>query len=53
MPDAQLGYLFGFVTMGQLLSIPLIVAGIIELVLAHRRAWPQRGHVTGWDATTD
>ncbi len=51
MPDAQLGYLFGFVTMGQLLSLPLIVVGIIELVLAARRGWSQRGHVAGWDTT--
>lgn len=27
-PDAQIGYLFGNLTMGQLLSVPLLVAGI-------------------------
>ncbi len=27
MPDVQLGYLFGFITMGQLLSIPMIAIG--------------------------
>ena len=27
-PDAQLGFLFGYITMGQLLSIPLIIAGL-------------------------
>lgn len=43
-PDAQLGYLFGgWVTMGQLLSLPLIVAGIAFLVYAHKRALPQEG----------
>jgi phosphatidylglycerol:prolipoprotein diacylglycerol transferase len=46
MPDAQIGYLFGtdFVTMGQMLSLPLIALGIIELVLARRRGWPQHAH---------
>lgn len=44
VPDAQLGYLVGFLTMGQLLSIPLIVFGIVELILAHKRQWPQQGH---------
>ncbi len=36
-PDAQLGYLaFGWVTMGQILSVPLIVVGIVLLVLSRR-----------------
>ncbi len=44
VPDAQLGYLFGgVVTMGQLLSLPLVLAGIALLVVAHRRGAPQRG----------
>ena len=34
MPDEQLGYLFGPITMGQLLSVPLIVAGVVVLVAA-------------------
>ena len=42
VPDAQLGYLFGWVTMGQLLTLPLILLGALELFLAHRRNWPQR-----------
>ena len=41
VPDAQLGYLAGWLTMGQLLSLPLIILGVIELVLATRRQWPQ------------
>ena len=41
VPDAQLGYLFGPITMGQLLSVPVIVAGVIVLVWAHRRQAPQ------------
>jgi phosphatidylglycerol---prolipoprotein diacylglyceryl transferase len=36
-PDAQLGFLWGGLTMGMLLSIPLIVAGIVGLVLVLRR----------------
>ena len=46
VPDAQLGYLIGgVVTMGQLLSLPLVLLGMDELELAHRRGWRQRGHV--------
>jgi phosphatidylglycerol:prolipoprotein diacylglycerol transferase len=38
VPDEQLGYLaLGWVTMGQVLSAPMVIAGIILLVLAHRR----------------
>lgn len=38
LPDAQLGYLaFGWLTMGQILSLPLILTGVILLVLAYRR----------------
>ena len=37
MPDAQLGYLaFGWLTMGQLLSLPLIALGLFWLWLARR-----------------
>jgi phosphatidylglycerol:prolipoprotein diacylglycerol transferase len=28
-PDAQIGYLFWFLTMGQVLSFPMILVGII------------------------
>lgn len=35
-PDEQLGYLaFGWLTMGQLLSLPMIIAGALFLVLAY------------------
>ena len=38
MPDAHLGYLaFGWVTMGQLLSLPMILIGAAMLILAYRR----------------
>lgn len=37
-PDPQLGYLaFGWLTMGQLLSLPLIAVGLVLLALAYRR----------------
>lgn len=37
-PDQQMGYLaLGWVTMGQVLSAPMIIAGAILLVLAYRR----------------
>jgi phosphatidylglycerol:prolipoprotein diacylglycerol transferase len=37
-PDAQLGFLWGGLTMGMLLSVPMIVAGAILIVMAWRRA---------------
>ena len=38
MPDPQLGYLaFGWVTMGQILSTPMIVLGLVLLWLGYRR----------------
>lgn len=38
MPDSQLGYLaFGWVTMGQLLSLPMILLGLALLLMAWRR----------------
>jgi phosphatidylglycerol---prolipoprotein diacylglyceryl transferase len=36
-PDAQLGFLWGGLTMGMLLSLPMIVAGAIIIVVAWRR----------------
>lgn len=43
-PDAQLGYLFGgWLTMGMLLSVPLILAGIGCLLFARLRHLPQEG----------
>jgi phosphatidylglycerol:prolipoprotein diacylglycerol transferase len=36
-PDPQLGFLWGGLTMGMLLSVPMIVAGAILIVLAWRR----------------
>ncbi|MGD8908340.1 MAG: prolipoprotein diacylglyceryl transferase [Chromatiales bacterium] len=38
MPDAHIGYLaFGWVTMGQVLSTPMILFGMLLLFLAYRR----------------
>lgn len=43
-PDVQLGYLWGgWLTMGQVLSAPLIVAGIALLIWAARTRHPQAG----------
>ncbi len=38
MPDVQLGYLAGgWLTMGQLLSLPMIIVGIILITIAYRK----------------
>lgn len=42
LPDEQLGYLFGVITMGQILSIPLIVVGIGLIIFAYRRKKPHQ-----------
>jgi phosphatidylglycerol---prolipoprotein diacylglyceryl transferase len=36
-PDAHLGFIFGPITMGQILSAPMIVVGVIILIAALRR----------------
>lgn len=46
-PDAQIGFLWGGVTMGQLLSIPLVLTGVALIVWSRRRALPQQGRPTG------
>ena len=44
VPDEHLGYLaFGWVTMGQILSLPMIVIGILLFVLAYRRKSVEEG----------
>jgi len=41
VPDEQLGYIAGgWLTTGQLLSVPMIVIGIVVLIRAHRRRAP-------------
>jgi phosphatidylglycerol:prolipoprotein diacylglycerol transferase len=43
-PDVQLGYLWGgWLTMGQVLSFPLILFGICLLVYAYKKKLPQQG----------
>ena len=43
-PDVQLGYLWGgWLTMGQLLSAPLVIVGVVVLVYALRKRLPQQG----------
>lgn len=43
LPDEQLGYLaWDWLTMGQVLSLPLVIAGVILLVVAHKRNIPQQ-----------
>ena len=36
-PDAHLGFIFGPITMGQILSAPMIIIGVIALIAALRR----------------
>jgi phosphatidylglycerol---prolipoprotein diacylglyceryl transferase len=42
-PDPQLGFLWGGLTMGMLLSVPMIVAGAIIIVASLRREPPRQG----------
>jgi phosphatidylglycerol:prolipoprotein diacylglycerol transferase len=43
-PDIQLGYLYGgWITMGMVLSLPLIIAGVAFLVFAATTKLPQQG----------
>lgn len=42
LPDSHMGYLaWGWLTMGQVLSLPLILAGIVVLCFAAKRKLPQ------------
>jgi phosphatidylglycerol---prolipoprotein diacylglyceryl transferase len=40
-PDPQLGFLWGGLTMGMLLSVPMIIAGAILIMMAWRRKAPE------------
>jgi phosphatidylglycerol:prolipoprotein diacylglycerol transferase len=40
-PDPQLGFLWGGLTMGMLLSVPMVIAGATIIVLAWRRNTPK------------
>jgi phosphatidylglycerol---prolipoprotein diacylglyceryl transferase len=39
-PDPQLGFLWGGLTMGMILSVPMVIAGITIIVWAWRRTKP-------------
>jgi phosphatidylglycerol:prolipoprotein diacylglycerol transferase len=41
-PDQQLGFLWGGLTMGMLLSVPMIIAGAVIIVVAWRRRMPKQ-----------
>ena len=55
LPDEQLGYLLGtnWLTMGQVLSLPLIIAGICVLIWVSRTHLPQQGHPEAKDEAED
>jgi phosphatidylglycerol:prolipoprotein diacylglycerol transferase len=40
-PDPQLGFLWRGLTMGMLLSVPMVIAGVVIVVLAWRRKMPK------------
>lgn len=44
-PDVQLGYLFGtgWVTMGMMLSLPMVIGGLAVLLISRWRGLPQTG----------
>ena len=45
VPDADFGYIaFGWLTMGQLLSLPVLVAGLVVLGWAYTRRQPSGNH---------
>jgi phosphatidylglycerol---prolipoprotein diacylglyceryl transferase len=45
VPDADIGYLaFGWLTMGQLLSLPVLAAGLTMLAIAYTRREPSGNH---------
>jgi phosphatidylglycerol:prolipoprotein diacylglycerol transferase len=45
-PDAQIGYLAGgWLTMGQLLSAPMLVLGIAMMLVAYRQRTPSGNFV--------
>jgi phosphatidylglycerol:prolipoprotein diacylglycerol transferase len=46
-PDPQLGFLWGGLTMGMLLSVPMVIAGAIIIVAAWRRKSPEVNSIQG------
>jgi phosphatidylglycerol:prolipoprotein diacylglycerol transferase len=39
-PDAQIGFIFGTISIGQLLSVPMVVVGAVMLAMAYQRRHP-------------
>jgi len=53
-PDPQLGFIaMGWMTMGQLLSIPMILFGIVILILAYQRAADDSATLTATNSDSD
>ena len=46
-PDPQLGFLWGSLTMGMLLSVPMVIVGAIMIVWTWRRASPKQAEAVG------
>jgi len=46
-PDVQIGFLPGGITMGQLLSVPVLLAGLTLVAWSARRALPEQGRTLG------
>ncbi len=43
-PDAQIGYLMGWMTQGQLLSLPMIIISIVGIVWLYKQEFPRTLH---------
>jgi phosphatidylglycerol:prolipoprotein diacylglycerol transferase len=43
-PDPQLGFLWGEMTMGMLLCVPVFIAGVLFLAFARRRDFAPQAH---------
>jgi phosphatidylglycerol:prolipoprotein diacylglycerol transferase len=47
LPDAHIGYLAGgWLTMGHVLTLPMLLAGVVLLLLAYRRDLPSGNRIT-------
>ncbi len=42
-PDAFLGFLWEGITMGQVLSVPMVLAGLLLVLIARRHVVPDAG----------
>jgi phosphatidylglycerol:prolipoprotein diacylglycerol transferase len=46
-PDPQLGFLWGGLTMGMLLSVPMVIAGAVMIMMTWRRQPASRPDADG------